>query len=1187
MNESRRFTCFLMGGSSRLIQCGEILLQKGHKIWGVISTEPPILQWIKEKNLRHLSPNADIVAMLKEESFDIFFSINNFRKVPREIYVTLPRMYAINFHDGPLPRYAGYNTPNWALMNQETMHGIAWHVMTDVIDEGTILKQKTFSISDGETALTLNAKCYEESIEGFTELIDELWGDALKPVEQDLKERVFFSRWKRPYAACTVDWTRPADEIYAMFRALDYGTYPNPLGLPKLFLGDQAIVLKEMEVLKSKPAVMPGTITLLTQESINVATGTEEVALRKLIFFNGEPISPSAFLAKWGLREGDRLPELKEQFADSLTKINSSLCRHEEYWIKRLACLEPMEIPYAKKVNVNDGSPHYCEARFFVPEPALARGGVWGLPGNVVLAAFLLYLARIGGKEDFEVNYRDADLRELLSNTEIFFASHVPLRIEVDYGQRFEQFYEAIQQQIESVRPHGSFSRDLLFRDPFLRKEFSGQFSGRLPVAVERVESLSYYEAKCDADLLVVIPDDGEELIWLYEEEALDRTAIERMHQQFSILLQDIASGKEEPIAKLSILPEEERRKLLEEWNDTGRDYPQDICLHQLFEAQVERTPEAVAVVFEEKQLSYRELNNRANQLARHLKALGVGPDVLVGIFMERSMEMVIGIYGVMKAGGAYVPLDPEYPPERVAFMAGDAQIPVLLTQEHLAASLPEHKARVICLDSEWPAIARKSLQNFVSGVTAENLAYVIYTSGSTGVPKGAMNTHRGICNRLLSMQDTYRLTDGDRILQKTPFSFDVSVREFFWPLLAGARLVVARPGGHKDSNYLVKTIQEQQITTLLFVPSMLQAFLDEKDVERCRSLKRVFCGGEALSYELQESFFAKLPAELHNLYGPTEAAIGVTYWPCKRGSDRRIVPIGYPVANTQLYIVDPHLQQVPIGVSGELLIGGVQVGRGYLNRPELTGEKFIPDPFSAAPGARLYRTGDLARHLPGGEIEYLGRIDDQVKIRGFRIELGEIEAVLGQHEAIREVVAMVREDVPGDKRLVAYIVPDGDHVPSVSVLRQYLKEKLPEYMLPGAFVMIEKFPLTPNGKIDRRALPSPTGLRPELESAYVAPRTDMEQTIAAIWQTVLRLEKIGIHDNFFEVGGYSLLATRVISRIYKAFQVNLSLPSFFESPTVAGLSQTIEQIKNTGGGFQVSPIVPIPRESRRLKPST
>jgi amino acid adenylation domain-containing protein len=672
-----------------------------------------------------------------------------------------------------------------------------------------------------------------------------------------------------------------------------------------------------------------------------------------------------------------------------------------------------------------------------------------------------------------------------------------------------------------------------------------------------------------------------------FERQRFDEDTIRRMLWHLKTLLESMAEDPNRSLSQFPILTEAERHQILHEWNDTQVDYPQDRLIHQLFEAQAEQTPDGIALVFEEEQLTYRELNQRANQLAHYLQSVGVGPETLVGIAVERSLEMVVGLYGILKAGGAYVPIDPAYPAERIAYMLEDANVPVLLTQEKLLDILPPHKAQVLCLDRDWDALmAGQSIETPVCKATLENLAYTIYTSGSTGKPKGVMNTHAGILNRLLWMQETYNLTESDRVLQKTAFSFDVSVWEFFWPLMFGARLVVARPEGHKDSDYLVQTIIDQQITTIHFVPSMLQIFLMAKDVEKCDSLRRVICSGEALPLDLQNRFFTRLNTELHNLYGPTEAAVDVTYWECQRESDLRTVPIGRPVANTQIYILDSYMQPVPVGVSGELHIGGVQVARGYLNRAELTAEKFIPDPFSDNPQALLYKTGDLARYLPDGSIEYLGRLDNQVKVRGLRIELGEIESVLSQHPAVRDTVVLAREDVPGDVRLVAYLIPDQNQKLSISDLRNYIKQELPDFMVPSHFVTLDEFPLTPNGKIDRRFLPSPIGLRPELGSDYVAPRTEIERTLSSIWKAVLHLEKIGIHDNFFELGGHSLLATQVISRINKAFAVGLPLRSFFKSPTIEALSKVVEKSKNNGEAFYVPPIVPVSRESRRINTS-
>ncbi|MFN6272726.1 MAG: amino acid adenylation domain-containing protein, partial [Microcystis sp.] len=522
---------------------------------------------------------------------------------------------------------------------------------------------------------------------------------------------------------------------------------------------------------------------------------------------------------------------------------------------------------------------------------------------------------------------------------------------------------------------------------------------------------------------------------------------IQRWLGHFQTLLEAVINDPRQNLRELPLLSPAERQQLLMDWNNTKTNYPQDQCIHQLFEAQVERTPDAIAVVFENQQLTYTELNGRANQLAHYLQSFGVGPEVVVGISVERSLEMIVGLLGILKAGGAYLPLDPDYPNERLQFMLEDSQVSLLLTQQHLLASFPQSSEtatpKIICLDSDYQIISQAKNVNPESSVTTSNLAYVIYTSGSTGKPKGVMNNHVAISNKLLWVQDTYPLTTEDCILQKTPFSFDVSVWELFCPLLNGARLVFAKPNGHKDASYLVNLIQEQQVTTLHFVSSMLQLFLTEKDVEKCNSLKRVICSGEALSLELQERFFARLVCELHNLYGPTEAAIHVTFWQCQSDSNLKTVPIGRPIANIQIYILDSHLQPVPIGVIGELHIGGVGLARGYLNKPELTAEKFIPNPFASLDPpltpldkggeqpSKLYKTGDLARYLPDGKIEYLGRIDNQVKVRGFRLELGEIEAVLSQHPLVQEAVVIARADQASDHdydqlntNLVAYLVP-------------------------------------------------------------------------------------------------------------------------------------------------------------------
>ena len=575
--------------------------------------------------------------------------------------------------------------------------------------------------------------------------------------------------------------------------------------------------------------------------------------------------------------------------------------------------------------------------------------------------------------------------------------------------------------------------------------------------------------------------------------------AVNRMLAHLQALLGGIVADPDRQLSELPLLTEPERQQLLVSWNDTAVEYPHDRCVQALFEDQVARTPDAVAVSFEDQQLSYRELNAQADQLAHHLQSLGVGPEVLVGLCLERAPEMIIGLLGILKAGGAYLPLDVEDPPARLEFMLRDAAVQYLVTQQPLLARLPKANYRAICLDTAAGQLEAYPSANLPADGAADQLAYVIYTSGSTGQPKGAMLEHRALVNRLVWMVRTYGFTSADRIVQKTPFSFDVSGWEFFCPLLCGARLVFVPPGKHKDPVFLRDFLQREEITLVHFVPSMLEAFLQVDGLEQCPSVKQVFSSGEALSVGHVARFFQqRRGVRLHNLYGPTEAAIEVTCWECQPQPDS--VPIGHPIANTQVYVLNPHQQLVPIGVPGELYIGGVQVARGYLNRPQLTAEKFVPHPFNADPAARLYRTGDLVRWRADGNLEFLGRLDEQVKLRGFRIELGEIEAVLQEHPAVRQCVVALREDRPGEKRLVGYWVPAGTAPLPSAELAQHLRSRLPDYMLPAAFVAMAALPLTSSGKIDRRALPAPDQTRPELDAAYTPPRTGLEAQLAAIW---------------------------------------------------------------------------------------
>jgi amino acid adenylation domain-containing protein len=590
------------------------------------------------------------------------------------------------------------------------------------------------------------------------------------------------------------------------------------------------------------------------------------------------------------------------------------------------------------------------------------------------------------------------------------------------------------------------------------------------------------------------------------------------------------------------------------EWNGTQADYPRDWCAHQLFEAQVQHTPDAVAVVWEDRHLTYGELNGHANRLARHLRGCGVGPDVLVGLCTERSLEMVIGLLGILKAGGAYVPLDPTYPQDRLAYMMADAQLPVLVTQASLRQQLPAHGARVVELDHDVESLAEEDWENPTVGVTAEHLAYVIYTSGSTGKPKGVAIGHRAVVNLLWSMRRQPGFTDRDILLAVTTLSFDIATLDIFLPISVGGRVVLASREVARDGAKLAACLAYSGATVMQATPATWQILLTAgwQGSDRLK----ILCGGEALPRELAKQLRQRCAA-LWNLYGPTETTIYSAGH--EVGDEDSVVPIGKPIANTQIHVLDERGQPVPAGVAGELYIGGVGLARGYLNQPELTAAKFIPDPFNQEPGARLYQTGDRGRYRTDGTIEFLGRSDHQVKIRGFRIELGEIETVLSQHPGVTRIVLLAHEEPDGSRRLVAYVVPHPEQVPSVGSLRRFLEQRLPAHMVPSAFVFLDTLPLTPNGKVNRRALPAPKLAWIQRDGACVAARTPVERQLAHLWTQLLGVEPIGVDDDFFRLGGDSLLVASLVAQIEKTFGKALPVNVIFEAPTIAQLASRLE----------------------------
>ncbi|GAB1510164.1 amino acid adenylation domain-containing protein [Actinophytocola sp. KF-1] len=860
------------------------------------------------------------------------------------------------------------------------------------------------------------------------------------------------------------------------------------------------------------------------------------------------------------LYRGGALPTMPIQYGDFAVWEAERLtgpeaAGHVAYWKDRLAGIEPLELP-ADRPRPATQTYHGDYVELTVDRDttdALAdlsrqAGGTLFM---TLLAAYQVFLSRHARQHDFAVGASVAgrsapELEDVVG----MFINMLPLRADLSADPTFTELLAATQRSVLDAFEHADVpfakvvqelglprdvSRSPVFQAMFVLQNYEmGRFSAAASASDTefRWTPMELRATRFDFELHLVEVPDG---LWgklVYNTDLFDRSTVERMADRFGALVRSIVATPHRPVSELDIMDAAETALVVGTWNDTAAGFPDAATLHGIIEQQVAATPDATAVTFEGESLNYAQLNAMANRIAHRLRGVGVGPETLVGVCAERSLELVAGLLGVLKAGAAYLPLDPEYPADRLAFMVADAAAPVVLVQSHLRDDLPTTDATVLVLDheQEW---AGQPIHN-PPPTTADHLAYVIYTSGSTGRPKGVPNTHRGIVNRLDWMQKRYGLTAADAVLQKTPASFDVSVWEFFWPLQTGARLVLAKPGGHKDAGYLRDLLVDERVTTAHFVPSMLTVFLGEDGIEAATALRRVICSGEELPHTAAVEFTTRFPhCELHNLYGPTEAAIDVSSWHCDPAALAQVtsVPIGAPIANLRLYVLDERGNPAPVGVAGELHIGGVGLARGYHRRPALTAERFVPDPFAGDPGSRLYRTGDLARWRPDGTIDFLGRIDHQVKLRGLRIELGEIEAALRDQDGVTEAAVIVREDNPGDKRLVAYTVgPVSGAGPD---MKAALKETLPEYMVPAAFVELDALPLTPNGKLDRKALPAPVVTR-DAGAELVEPRNDTERLLAVIWKEILGVETLGIDDDFFDLGGHSMLATQVVARVRK-----------------------------------------------------
>lgn len=1153
--------CYVVGKGSLATTCAEILHEEGFALLGIHSTDGSAAQWAKMRGVEHPASLTDFQAGLAVNQFEWLFSLNNPWVIPASV-LRLPRVATVNYHDSPLPRYRGLHATTWALIHGETTHAISFHEVTESIDEGRILRQSAIDITPEDTAWTLNAKCFEAAIATFRELARELARvtalGQLAVSRQDPSQASYFGRWARPPRGGLLDFTKAAESIRDLVRALDFGPIDNPLGVPKLLVGDRLYAVGRAEVLERTSRRACGEIVQSCSESLDVATSTRVIRLSRITSLTGAAVSPIELARGVDNPSAPRLTDLSKEQADSLTSRYVELCRNEAFWRCRLRSIRQPELGYQLGVRQRPGA----SAVLSDLGRALARHADRE-PFEAVVFCLAVFAAKTNHFEPF-------DLGLALPEADPIFAALtapvVPLLVDASADHSLADLWSVLHERVAQSQARGCFCKDVVLRYAELRE--NGEFRARVAVGVhDRVPPEE------SSDLFFAVNRTSRE-VSLYHHGALAAWQLASIDDALAQFLDCFAATPDLGLARVPWMSERCRERVLIEWNSSERSLP-ECSLISLIEGIALRQPHANAVRFAGYSLSYGELTRRSRGLARQLVERGVRTGDLVALSLPRGVEMIVAMLAILRAGAAYLPIDPSYPAARGRAMIERAQVSAAVTCKPLQEKFFETISPLVLCDEDpnatWAFAVPSSAEQPFPESTFDGLFCVIYTSGSTGKPKGVEITQRGMVNHALAIARNYGLRSDDRVLCSASLSFDVVGEQIYPTLVAGAEVVV-RPEELFDSfRNFEDFVRNERITVMILPTSFWHEWTRELTVTGSpppESLRALSVGTEkALGERLaQWQAVAAGRVQFFQGYGPTETTITSTMYCHADDAAESELPVGRPLSNTQVYVLDQYLQPVAPGVLGEVFISGLGVARGYRNDPALSAERFLCNPFRDE--ARMYRTGDLARFRADGQLVYCGRVDTQVKIRGFRVELAEIEAALAAQPEVSETLALLRTD--GDEaQLVAYVVPRTPEI-DVETLLAALAERLPRYMVPQSIVTLARFPKTANQKIDKRALPSPPRPASRERRVGTTASTPLQRSLVEIWTTVLGTEP-SVDGDFFALGGNSLSAVRMLSKVERTHQRLVPLSVFIQNPTVIGLEREL-----TGGEAKSSLVVTV-----------